>query len=151
MSDSPNHSATVQGLARRAKTHAAMETLDQASVSVATGIEGDARGKLRGRQVTVLAQEAWDAACREVGQALPWTTRRANILVTGLELANTTGKTLRIGDLSLAITGETDPCERMEDQASGLKAALTPDWRGGVTCRVTSDGAIHVGDAVTLD
>ena len=58
---------------------------------------------------------------------------------------------MRIGDLQLEITGETDPCARMEEQVSGLRQALTPDWRGGVTCRVRSSGRIAVGDAVSLD
>ena len=140
----------VLGLARRARARAPMESLDEASVTVETGVGGDARGRLRGRQVTVLARESWDAACKELGREVPWTTRRANILVEGLDLAETTGKTLRIGEATLAVTGETDPCQRMDEQAQGLTAALTPDWRGGVTCTVTRDGAVKVGDPVEL-
>ena len=127
-----------------------METLEEAAVTVDAGIAGDARGRLRGRQVTVLSRESWEAACADLGREVPWTTRRANILVEGLELADTVGRTLRIGAASLAVTGETDPCQRMDEQAAGLTAALTPDWRGGVTCTVTRDGAVKVGDAVEL-
>ena len=35
----------------------------------------------------------------------------------------------------LEVTGETDPCERMEEIQPGLFQALAPGWRGGVTCR----------------
>ena len=127
-----------------------MELLDEAEVSVEAGVAGDARGRLKGRQVTVLAKEGWDAACADLGTELPWTTRRANILVEGLQLAGERGSTIRIGDLALFVTDETDPCQRMDEQAAGLRQALAPDWRGGVTCRVAQSGSIQVGDSVEL-
>lgn len=143
-------SGTVRGLARRAATRAPMELLEETTISVEAGVDGDARGGLRGRQVTVLCQESWDAACRDLGREIPWTTRRANILVEGLDLADSAGKTLAIGEATFAITGETDPCQRMDEQTQGLTAALAPDWRGGVTCRVIQAGAVRVGDGVEL-
>lgn len=141
---------TVVAIARRARTRAPMESLQAAAVTVDSGVDGDIRGQLPGRQVTVLSQESWQAACADLGQELPWTTRRANILVRGLQLKETVGKTIRIGSLALEVTDETDPCSRMEEQAAGLRAALTPEWRGGVTCRVVSGGTVRVGDAVEL-
>jgi len=36
----------------------------------------------------------------------------------------------------------------MDAQHSGLKAALTPDWRGGVSCMVAEGGQVGVGDTV---
>lgn len=140
----------VLAIARRARPRAPMEKLEAATVTVDAGIEGDVRGTLRNRQVTVLAKESWDAACADLGRELPWTTRRANILVEGLALAGTVGATIRIGDLALTITDETDPCSVMEQQAAGLKDALTPDWRGGVTCSVASGGDIRIGDVAEL-
>jgi MOSC domain-containing protein YiiM len=32
----------------------------------------------------------------------------------------------------------------------GLRKALAPDWRGGVTCKVTQGGTVIIGDAVTV-
>jgi len=140
----------VLGIARRAKSRAPMELIEAATVSLEAGVEGDSRGKPDARQVTVLTREAWDAACAELGKAPPWTTRRANILIEGLRVEGKLGRIIHIGDLQLEITGETDPCPRMEEQVTGLRQALTPDWRGGVTCRVHSTGRIAVGDAVSL-
>ncbi len=141
---------TVVAIARRARTRAPMESLQAATVTVEAGVDGDVRGQLRDRQVTVLGQEGWEAACADLGRELPWTTRRANILVRGLQLKETVGKTIRIGSLTLEVTDETDPCSRMEEQAAGLLAALTPEWRGGVTCRVVSGGVVRVGDAASF-
>ena len=142
---------TILAIARRNRTRAPMETLERASITVAAGLDGDVRGQLRGRQVTVLTREGWDAACADLGKALPWTTRRANILLEGLALPQAAGDTIRIGDVALRITGETDPCSRMEEQAAGLRDALAPDWRGGVTCEVAHGGEIVVGDAARLE
>jgi len=141
----------ILGLARRARSRAAMETIDSASVSLGAGLESDSRGAPGRRQVTVLTRESWEATCAALGQTPPWTTRRANILIEGLRVEGRLGGILRIGELTLEITGETDPCSRMEEQVPGLRAALTPDWRGGVTCRVRSPGRVAVGDAVILD
>ena len=49
------------------------------------------------------------------------------------------------------ITRETDPCERMEALAPGLKAALLPDWRGGACAMVRQGGVIAVGDRIRIE
>jgi MOSC domain-containing protein YiiM len=138
------------GIAIRAKSHAPMQELDIIDITSDDGCVGDSRGRSRGRQVTVLSREAWQAACADLGRVLPWTERRANLLVEGFELAETVSSRLCIGDVVLEITGETDPCRRMTNVARGLREALTPAWRGGVCCRVIEGGQIRVGDSVTL-
>lgn len=138
------------GIAVRGASRAPMETRDTVHISQDTGLEGDYRGKYGPRQITVLSQEAWQAACDTVQTELPWTTRRANLLVSGLELERTTRQVLHIGPVRLAITGETDPCERMDMQHLGLRQALVPAWRGGVTCFVLTPGDIRLGDEVQL-
>jgi len=140
---------SVLGIALRAKPRAAMQPVDRVEVSVEHGLAGDFRGAQKGRQVTVLSQAAWQRACAELGADLPWTTRRANLFVEGLEFsARDLGKTLRIGEVELVVSEETDPCSRMDEQHAGLTAALEPDWRGGVCCDVIVPGAIKVGDRV---
>ncbi|MCF4165296.1 MOSC domain-containing protein [Zavarzinia compransoris] len=142
---------TLIGIARRSAKRAPMEEMTEARVSPDAGVEGDFRGKPGKRQVTVLAAEGFAAAVAEIVPAparAPWTLRRANLLVEGVSLPRTPGARLSIGDLILEVTGETDPCSRMDEQVPGLTKALTPDWRGGVTCRVIAPGTIRLGDAV---
>lgn len=138
------------GIARREKKRAPMEALEVAELGEQTGVNHDFRGKPGKRQVTVLCAEAWKAVCEELGTNLPWTTRRANLLVEDFELPQRTGDIIEIGSVELLVTMETDPCSRMEEQCAGLQAALQPDWRGGVTCQILSGGSIRIGDVVSL-
>lgn len=144
------------GIARRPKRLAEMEVLQAGSITVAAGLEGDARGaKFPTRQITVLASEDWAAALADLSGIagppdLPWTTRRANLLVEGLRLPRAKGATLAVGAVVLEVTGETNPCHRMEDAYPGLLSALHPNWRGGVTCRVLTGGPIAIRDAARV-
>lgn len=133
-----------------------MEVIEHARVTPETGIAGDFRGAMKGkpykRQVTLIERGDWDAAMAEVGHSIGWQERRANLLVDGLDLPQTKGVRLRIGaDVVLEITRETDPCERMEALADGLRAALTPDWRGGACAMVITGGEIAVGDEIRIE
>ena len=135
-------------IAVRSRSRGAMQELAEAEVTRARGVAGDFRGRPGRRQVTVLNLESWQAACREAGDAhLPWTARRANLLVTGVDLA--TAAVLRIGEVELEVTGETAPCERMDEAFTGLRAAMKPAWRGGVTCRVRRPGLLRPGAPVS--
>ena len=139
------------GIAKVAQLRAPLDELQSANVSVEAGIAGDIRGRKRNSQVTVLFRESWEDACRDLGVALPWTTRRANLFVEGVPPPQHSGGQIRIGGVSLQIVLETEPCQLMERAHTGLKAALTPNWRGGVSCNVLSGGNIRLGDAVLLD
>jgi MOSC domain-containing protein YiiM len=144
------------GIARHARSKAPMELLDRVEVSLAGGLHGDFRGAMRGkpykRQVTLIERGDWEAAQAEVGHTLGWEQRRSNLLVDGFDLPQTRGIVLRIGaDVLLEITRETDPCERMEALAEGLKAALLPDWRGGACAMVRQGGWIAIGDEVRIE
>ena len=86
---------------------------------------------------------------RELGVELPWHTRRANLLVDGIRLADLIGQCTRVGEVELTINAETKPCGYMDELHPGLKDALSPDCRAGVYGRVTKAGEVKVGDRVT--
>lgn len=141
----------VIAIATRPKTKAPMETCSSAVVSFDKGVGSDSRGLKRNhRQVTVITIEGWSEACNELNAELPWATRRANILIGGIDLANTKGKFLKVGNFYLEITGELEPCNRMDEQHNGLTNALKANWRGGVTCKLLSEGNVAIDDDVSL-
>jgi MOSC domain-containing protein YiiM len=124
-----------------------MDPAPRASVTAGKGIAGNANqgGK---RQVTIIAGEVFDALREELGPAVDPAMRRANLMVRGIGLAGTRGRTLAVGGVKVRIHGETRPCEQMDEALPGLRAALGPDWRGGVFGEVLDDGEIAVGDPV---
>ncbi|MEH3048021.1 MAG: MOSC domain-containing protein [Sphingomonas adhaesiva] len=144
------------GIARHAFPKAPMELVDRVEVSPEGGIHGDFRGAMKRkpykRQVTLIERGDWEAAMAEVGHTIGWEERRSNLLVDGLDLPQVAGVRLRIGaDVVLEVTRETDPCERMEALAPGLKAALLPDWRGGACAKVIQGGWIAINDVIRIE
>lgn len=135
-------------IARKARSRQPIEELKRVGVSVALGIEGDYRGRPGRRQITILFAEDWASAVADLDPSAPWTLRRANLLVEGVANPKSPGGILSVGSVLFLVTGETTPCNRMEQQLAGLFHALKPDWRGGVTAQVMSDGELATGDPV---
>ena len=141
----------IKAIAIKSTSRAPMQTIDDAEVTVEKGISGDFRGSAKDRQITILAESSWLKACETVDSDLPWTTRRANLLIDAMEFSATDiGRKVTVGDVELEITQETNPCALMDQQLQGLKSALTPAWLGGASCKVLKAGSIKVGDRVEI-
>jgi MOSC domain-containing protein YiiM len=147
----------LAGIARHGRSRGPIEVIDRVHVSVEAGLAGDFRGAVKPggkgkRQVSLIEAGDWAAAMADLRADLDWSVRRANLLVEGFDLPQTPGVVIAIGeDVRLEITVECDPCSRMEEIAAGLKAALTPDWRGGALARVLRGGDIAVGDEIRIE
>ncbi len=141
----------LKGIAIRVQSRSPMQQLEYADVSLEEGLVGDARGRSRKRQVTLLSEQAWLGVCEELGTTLPWHLRRANLLISEFEFSKQwVGTQISIGEVVLFITRETNPCKRMDEAYPGLRKALKPDWRGGVCTKVVKPGRLKLGDPVLL-
>src|SRR6476661_967290 len=116
-----------------------MDRVDAALLEVNGGLRGNANrgGK---RQVTIISQERWAELMVALGAEVPPSARRANLMVSGLDLANSRGRVLRVGTTRLLINGETRPCERMEAAHAGLQALMKDRWGGGAFAEVLDGG-----------
>jgi MOSC domain-containing protein YiiM len=128
-----------------------MDAVPEAHVEVGRGLVGNADRSQR-RQVTLLEAEAWHRLMTELdGADVDPSARRANLLVSGVALANTRDRVVRIGTVRLRINGETTPCERMDEALPGLQKAMRADWGAGAFAQVLTAGTLRVGDPIVWD
>ena len=126
-----------------------MDPAERASLVASRGLVGNANQGGH-RQVTLLSDEHWRELTAHLDSPDP-ISRRANLLLTGIDLRDSRGKTLRIGGCRIRIHGETRPCERMDEACDGLRSALSVPWGGGAFGEILDDGEIAVGDSVVWE
>lgn len=122
-----------------------VDPVQEAELVAGAGIRGNADQGGR-RQVTLIEEEVWQELMAQLGSDLPPSTRRANLLLRGVRIADSRGRVLVVGLCRIRIYNETKPCERMDEALPGLRAAMYPDWRGGAYGEVLAGGVLRVGD-----
>jgi hypothetical protein len=127
-----------------------MDAVDRAVLESGSGLRGNANRAGR-RQVTIISEARWAELMVALGADLPPSARRANLLVSGVDLENSRGRVLRVGVARLQINGETRPCEQMEAAHAGLQALMCERWGGGAFAEVLDSGEIHAGDPVAWE
>lgn len=131
----------------REKWGGEMRSLDEGNLVKGKGLTEDVSFGGR-RQVTIIEREKWHAVTEKLNADLPPESRRANLMIEGVNLEETKGRILKIGACRIQISGETKPCAAMDERFSGLKNALKPNWNGGAFGNVVEGGKISVGDEV---
>lgn len=124
-----------------------MDPRGEARLVAGSGIEGNVEAQGR-RQVTILSRERWDGFMERLQATVDPRVRRANFLVSGIDLAESRDRVLAIGDVRVRILGETRPCERMDEALPGLRDLMRVDWGGGAYGEVLDSGAVKIGDEV---
>lgn len=124
-----------------------MDSVGTALLEADRGMRGSANYGGR-RHVTLISAERWREMMDALGAEVDPAARRANLLVSGIDLLETRDRVLRVGPCRLKIGGETRPCERMEQAYPGLQAVMAQRWGGGAWAVVLDGGAIAVGDEV---
>jgi MOSC domain-containing protein YiiM len=122
-----------------------MDCVGRAELEAGRGIAGNADYGGR-RQVTILDADEWERRVATLGATLDPSARRANLLIRGVDLAESRGRVLALGACRIRIDGETKPCDLMDESLPGLRQALYERWGGGAWGAVVNGGAITVGD-----
>ena len=100
------------------------------------------------RAVSLIRQEAIDAAEAEFGVSMQAGEHRRNLVVSGVPLDAWRGVRFRIGSVELVGERLCAPCKylvRVTGQADAFRALV---GRGGLRARVVVPGVLRVGDAV---
>jgi MOSC domain-containing protein YiiM len=125
-----------------------MDPVDHATLVEGKGVEDSANFGSH-RQVTMIALERWLEVMAGLEAEVDPSARRADLMVSGVDLERSRGRLLTVGDCVILIGGEVRPCERMDEAFLGLRDALAPLWGGGAWGEVLRGGPIAVGDSVS--
>ena len=107
------------------------------------GLQGCAHANPPWREVLLASREHLDAVGVEPGAI------RENVTVDGADVQSwPVGQRVKVGEALLEITMVCDPCHRMDELRSGLRAAI--EGKRGMLARVVEGGAIALGDPVDL-
>jgi len=140
----------VEAVWKKRARRGVMDPVERAHFVAGKGIANDANYGTPKRHVTIISREIFDRIRERLPDVRP-EMRRANVMVGGIDLADTRGRILRLGGVRIRILGETRPCERMDEQVPGLTAALGQDWSGGVFGEVLNDGEVAVGAVASFE
>jgi len=131
----------------RPETERPVEEREELVLVEGEGVVGDhAFGRMR--HVTVVFEDDWREATRELGQDVDPAGRRANVLVSGGGGGRLVGARVRLGPTELEVKGVVSPCPVMDQAAPGLMQALRPGARAGVWARVVAGGRVVPGDGL---
>ncbi len=146
----PLRPGAVEWIGLRPARRAPLVAVAAARMDPGTGLAGDhyAGRTDRARQVTVIAAEHLEAVASYLGRAAvsPGELRR-NVVVRGVNLLALKGARFRLGSAVLELTGECQPCSRME-VILGVGGYNAVRGHGGITARVVAAGEVRLGDAL---
>ena len=122
--------------------------LDEVECVAGKGLRGDRffdyEPDFKG-QVTFFDQAVADDLRESLGLAsLDFSKTRRNVLTAGVDLDRLIGKQFSIGDVAFIGVEECAPCYWM-NEALGPGAEKILKGRGGLRCRILSDGILKVG------
>lgn len=123
------------------------------------GLEGDRYAEGKGvwsktrpkiRHVSLIAQEAIQAANSEALESFSAEDTRRNIVTQGVDLNSLVGRTFWVGGVEMRGTELCHPCERPSklSDKEGFKDAFVN--RGGLRAEIMNDGEIKIGDPIVV-
>jgi MOSC domain-containing protein YiiM len=148
----------VHGIGIKLAKQEPLTAVEDVYVSLEKGMDGDVRGsggRMGKRQITAISENQWRDVCSDMGwdpRKHSWMLRRAGLCISGVWFQPShIGQFIKVGaDAVLEMTGETTPCERMDEIQEGLREVLAVSMRGGVTCRVVRPGIMRMWDPVVI-
>jgi MOSC domain-containing protein YiiM len=147
---------TVAGIYIAADGAGPMVSVREVQAVPGRGLQGDRYFETRGtysatpgtgRQITLIEQEAVEAAARDYGISLEPGQARRNVVTVGVALNHLVGEEFLVGEVRVRGMRLCEPCAHLASLSKrGVVKALT--HRGGLRADILMGGTIHVGDIV---
>jgi MOSC domain-containing protein YiiM len=121
-----------------------MLSVDRAEIVAGKGISGDASFGREKRQILIVAGKVLQRY-----ELLPGEIRE-NLVVADLDVDTLqTGEKVRVGEVTLEVSGPCEPCSKLDKIRKGLQHELV--GQRGVLARALTHGEIVVGDVVEIE
>jgi MOSC domain-containing protein YiiM len=132
-----------------------MQPVGEVKAIAGAGLEGDRYAREKGsfskklpnNQVTLIEQEALEAAGRDYKLELTAAESRRNILTQGVALNHLVGREFRVGDVRLRGLKLCEPCGHLK-KMTGKEVIKALKHRGGLRAEILEGGTIRVGDQI---
>jgi MOSC domain-containing protein YiiM len=139
-------------------TEEPMKSVTRVKAFAGTGLEGDRYFRKEGtfskkddpgRAITLIEAEAVEEAAKTYGVDFDVSETRRNIVTRGVPLNHLVDQEFMVGDVRVRGVKLCEPCGHLERLTTkGVREPLI--HRGGLRADILSDGAISVGDRVSL-
>lgn len=133
----------------------AMASVAEVNAVAGLGLEGDRYAREKGtfskklpnNQVTLIEQEALEAADRDYKLELSPAESRRNILTIGIALNHLVGREFRVGEARLRGLKLCEPCSHLK-KLTNKEVIRALKHRGGLRAEILEGGQIRVGDVI---
>lgn len=132
-----------------------MASVAEVNAIAGAGLEGDRYAreegsfskKLPNNQLTLIEEEALEAAARDYQLEFTAAESRRNILTAGIALNHLVGREFRIGKVRLRGLKLCEPCSHLK-KLTKKEVIAALKHRGGLRAEILSGGPIRVGDEI---
>jgi MOSC domain-containing protein YiiM len=133
-----------------------MASVSEVRALAGAGLEGDRYAREAGtfskaspgNQLTLVEEEALEAAARDYGIAVAGVETRRNLLTCGIALNHLVGREFRVGEVRVRGVRLCEPCGHLE-KLTGKEVIKALRHRGGLRAEILTEGVIKVGDVIT--
>lgn len=151
-----NHTGRVLSIFVRPKPSEKVLEVNQTLAIPGKGLQGDyysegiaSRGVDRGREVTLIEQETFDAIQLESNLTLDPGDSRRNIITEKVALNHLVGREFQVGEVILKGMRLCEPCAHLAEMTQKeILPALV--HRGGLRAQILKQGTIRTGDPVFI-
>jgi len=135
-----------------------VESLKEVNAEPGRGLLGDRYAEMNGKfsggkiepsqEVTLIEEEAIEAAVADYEMELSHTISRRNLLTRNTPLNHLVGREFQVGDVTLKGVELCEPCRYLEGLQQNDKLVEALRHRGGLRAQVISGGIMKVGDTI---
>ena len=136
----------VTGIGIAPASRLPLRPVDRVVADAGRGLIGDRYHGSKHRHLTVQSELDLAVAAHALGAAIDPLATRRNITISG-PVPDERGSRFEIGPVMVEVVRAAAPCKLL-DEVIGPGARVALRRRGGMVCRVLTDGEIAVGDAV---